>query len=321
MQRYIIILNEKAGTEAKDPEEVSPAALRETLAAAGVTAEVQILSADAIKQALEVAVAARPDAVVIGGGDGTVRCAAAVLAGSGVPLGVLPLGTLNHFAKDLKIPTDLKAAVATLTEGVRYAVDVGEVNGHVFINNCSLGAYAEAVRRRDALRAAGPLGKWRAMGRASWETFRRLRLLRLRLTVAGDEPRLLRTPLLLVGNNRYTGHLLNQSLRPRLDEGRLWLYTVHAHRHLAVLRLLLRSLVGRLDDAAALRSEAAEEIVIESEGDRVAAAADGEVLELRNPLHFRVRPGALQVIIPREGTDDRDQRTDDRSPRSPDPQG
>ncbi len=314
-----MILNDQAGRASKGPAEATPEALRAALAEAGVTAEVHELPADRIARALADAVAARPDAVIIGGGDGTVRGAAAALAGTGVPLGVLPLGTLNHFAKDLKMPADLKEAVAVLARGVKRAVDIGEVNGHVFINNCSVGAYAEAVRRREALRDGRGLGKWWAMIRASFEEFRRLRRLRLRISVAGGKPCAVRTPVVVIGNNRYSGHLLSQSLRPRLDEGQLWLYTVHAHRHLALLRMMLQSLVGRLDEADALAAQPATEIVIESDGGPLPVAADGEVLALKAPLRFRIRPRALWVIVPEaQTTDNGGQKTEIGDPRADD---
>jgi diacylglycerol kinase family enzyme len=215
-------------------------------------------------------------------------------------MGVLPLGTLNHFARDLKIPADPKAAIAALAGCVARPVDLGEVNGHAFINNCSLGAYAEAVRRRDLLRKVRAQGKWQAMMQASWDTFRKLKLLRLHLAVDDEPSRVVRTPLAVVGNNRYSGHLLSQHLRSRLDEGRLWIYTVHAHRHLAVLRLMMRSLVQRLDDVDALSAMSATGLSIDSLNGFVPAAVDGEAIDLHPPLHFRTRPRALSVLMPRD---------------------
>ncbi|HEY8993233.1 MAG TPA: diacylglycerol kinase family protein [Lacunisphaera sp.] len=298
--KCLVIVNEDAGSPKKDVAENSPHAWRERFAKAGVEADLRTVASGQMETALRAAVASRPPALVIGGGDGTVRGAAALLVGTSIPMGILPLGTLNHFARDVGIPTELNAAIAALAGGRERLVDMGEVNGQLFINNCSLGAYADAVRRRDALRTMKPQGKWWAMLRASWSTFRRLELLRLRLRVDAEAPRVVRTPLAVVGNNRYNGYLLGRSLRPRLDEERLWLYSVRTHRHLPVLRLLTRSLVGRLDEADALSAMAATEVVIESLNGPIPVAADGEVLKLQTPMHFRIRSRALRVLVPDE---------------------
>jgi hypothetical protein len=89
------------------------------------------------------------DVIVMGGGDGSIRAAASVLAGGNVPLGILPLGTFNHFARDLHLPFDLEAALAVIARGHVRLVDVGEVNGQVFLNNSSLGIYPHLVAERD----------------------------------------------------------------------------------------------------------------------------------------------------------------------------
>ena len=334
--RFVVILNEKAGKLGKHAPGASPEELGEGFARAGIEADIRVPKAEQINEFLQAAVAERPDAIIIGGGDGTVRCAAAALADTGVTLGVLPLGTLNHFAKDLQMPAKPAEAIAVLAAGVTREVDVGEVNGHVFINNCSLGAYAEAVRRRDRLREKRGLGKWWAMMRASFDEFRRLRRLRLRIKVErADAPsealsegmgpsahrggrsqtsglgsvrstsEKIATPIVVIANNRYSGHLFSQNLRPTLNAGELWLYTVHARQHLAILRMMLQSLFGRLDEADHLAAEAAREITIESDGTPVPIAADGEVLQLLPPFHFRTRPGALRVLAADPGDGER----------------
>jgi diacylglycerol kinase family enzyme len=298
--KFIVILNEKAGPAAGPSAATRPDALTRAFAAAGITAGVRAVPPDAIEAAVRDAIAARPDAVIIGGGDGTVRSAAALLAGTGLTLGVLPLGTLNHFAKDLRMPAGIDEAVAALATAETREVDLGEVNGRVFINNCSLGSYAEAVRRRDAMRAARGRGKWPAMILASFQVFRRLRRLRLRLTSADGGSRPVRTPVMVIANNRYSGHVLDKNMRARLDEGRLWIYTAHVHRHLPALRLAWQSLVRRLDKDDALASEAVVEITVASERGPLPVAADGEPLDLQSPLRFRCRPRALRVLAPRE---------------------
>ena len=301
--KLIVLINQQAGAVVQSSDGFSPEALAGEFSSLGIVAQVRVLPSEAIEPALREAIATRPDAVVIGGGDGTVRSAAALLAGTQVPLGVLPLGTLNHFAKDLRMPPAWRDAVVALAFAIVREVDVAEVNGHVFVNNCSLGAYAEAVRKRDALRHEHGHGKWLAMLRASFEVFRRLRRLRLRITVAGTTRRV-GTPLVVVANNRYSGHVLGVSLRARLDEGRLWLYAVHVHRHLAVLRLVLQALFRHRPDAAdALEAEAADLITIENEGARLLpVAVDGELIDVRSPLTFLLRTRALRVLAPPEKT-------------------
>ena len=104
--------------------------------------------------------------VVGGGGDGTIAAVAAALVGTDTPLGVLPMGTLNHFAKDLGIPLELEKAVQTLFTGKVAQVDVGEVNGRIFLNNSSLGFYPRIVQEREREQRQGH-SKWVAFARAA----------------------------------------------------------------------------------------------------------------------------------------------------------
>ena len=116
-------------------------------------------------------------------------------------LGVLPLGTLNHFAKDLNIPPDLDAAVNIIANRKTLDIDVGEVNGRVFINNSSLGLYPDVVRGRELRQRLG-FGKWHSLARSAFSVFRRYPLLDVRLTVDGKEITT-RTPFVFIGNNEY----------------------------------------------------------------------------------------------------------------------
>jgi diacylglycerol kinase family enzyme len=129
--------------------------------------------AAAAGQALAMARGGRLDAIVVGGGDGSVGTVAGVLAGTGVPLGVLPLGTLNHFAKDLGIPTDLAGAVAVIAAGQTRDVDIAEVNGKPFVNNSSIGLYPHMVIHRDRQTRLLGIGKPLATLLASLHTLQR----------------------------------------------------------------------------------------------------------------------------------------------------
>jgi diacylglycerol kinase family enzyme len=295
--RARLVLNSRAGTLAGGRQAPQRDEIVALLESAGVTVEAEARGDAPIDVRLRAAVAACPETIWVGGGDGTISAAAGLLAGTGVALGVLPLGTLNHFARDLAIPADWRDAIRALAHGAVGSVDVASVNGHTFINNCSLGSYPEAVRRRDALRRERGHGKWPAMLLASLAVWRDLRRMRLRLATDRGTTEL-RTPFVLVSNNRYAGPVLKTSLRPSLTEHRLWCYTTREHRTGALLRLAWQALTRRLDQTDALQVLSGAELRIESLAGGIPAAADGEVVSLAPPLQFRIHPGALTVLIP-----------------------
>jgi diacylglycerol kinase family enzyme len=139
--------------------------------------------------------------IVAAGGDGTMNGVAAALLGTETALGVLPLGTLNHFARDLNIPMDLEAAVANVFAGRVVRVDVGEVNGRPFLNNSSLGLYPSIVREREDEQRKGH-GKWVAFAEAVVFAIRHYSPLYVNLRTARQNQIADRTPFIFVGNNR-----------------------------------------------------------------------------------------------------------------------
>jgi diacylglycerol kinase family enzyme len=294
--RCLVLLNGAAGSGAA---EGLAGEVRVALAEAGVEGEVRITSGAGCAG---LARAARDDpgidAVVAAGGDGTVSAVAGALAGSPKPLGILPLGTLNHFAKDLGIPLDLAAAAAVLARGVVRRVDVGEVNGRVFVNNSQLGLYPQAVRAREGL--AGRLGKWLAMVAASALALLRFRRISLRIGLGGEPAGALprRTAFVFVGNNRYDTALLAAQRREALDRGELGVFVTRARTRGGILLLALRALVGRADRGRDLEALAVPRLSIAARRGALQVAADGELLRLRPPLEYAVRPGALRVLAP-----------------------
>ena len=241
------------------------------------------------------------DVVVAAGGDGTIGTAAGALAGSGRPLGILPLGTLNHFARDAGIPTDLGQAVAVIAAGRTRAVDLAEVNGRVFVNNSALGLYPEMVRFRDAEQASGR-SKRLAMLSAGLRAFRSFHRRRLLVTAGagngGAAALPIRTPLLMIGNNRYRVDLLALGRRESLVEGQLCLYAVRARSRLHLLGAGIRGLFGRLDQQRDFVTLCAETIDIAANRTALTLSLDGETVTLATPLRYRIRPRALTVIVP-----------------------
>jgi diacylglycerol kinase family enzyme len=248
-------------------------------------------------EVLEVAKRAVKDdyqTIVAGGGDGTVSSVASALVGTTRTLGVLPLGTLNHFAKDLQLPLDLDDAMKTIMVGHTVQVDVGDVNDQIFINNSSLGLYPQIVKEREKQQRLG-WGKWPAFLWAAISVLRRYPLLEVRLSVDGKELTR-RTPFVFIGNNEYEMERFNIGRRAYLNKGELSLYITHRTGRLGLLRLALRALLGGLRNERDFTALSTREVWIQTRQRRLRVAFDGETTIIKPPLHYRVRPGALRVI-------------------------
>ena len=299
--RMAVLLNSAAGNIICDNGQT----LSETLAAAftrhGITARLDFLSATELKagakRALQQAETNQIDALVVGGGDGSIASVVNVIAGSDVPIGILPLGTLNHFAKDLGIPLALEQAVALIAAGQVQSVNLGEVNGEIFINNSSIGIYPYLVLDRQRLQERRGMRKWTAMAFAIWRTLRNFPLRRLRIRAGGlAEP--FRSPCVFIGNNEYslTGRAAGK--RERLDAGELCVYVAKRQSRLALFWLACRSMLGFMDQSRDLRELKVPDLEISSRTSRLLVALDGEVTMLRPPLRYRARPNALRVFAP-----------------------
>lgn len=237
-------------------------------------------------------------AVIAAGGDGTISAVASRLAGSGKVLGILPVGTLNHFAKDLRIPIDVENAARVIAGAHVVSVDLGEVNGATFINNSSLGIYPRIVSTRQAQQERLARGKWPAFIWATVHALRRFPFLQLRITLENEQLSR-RTAFLFVGNNEYEISGFRLGARASLDRGRLGLYLTHRTGRLGLFRLALRALFHRLEQAKDFEAYTVTEVTIESRRERLLVARDGEVEWMTTPLHYRTRPLALKVFAPR----------------------
>ena len=269
--------------------------LRELFANSGVVAHITLASGSDLSALAEQAVRDEHTIVVAGGGDGTINAVASALVGTDVALGVLPLGTLNHFAKDLKIPLELEQAVANVFSGERVSVDVGEVNGRIFLNNSSIGIYPWFVQQRDDLQSRG-YGKWMASLPAMLAVAKRRSRLYVRLLVDERHERARETPFAFVGNNKYEIAGVRLGERTQLDSGQLWVCRAPRVGLMKLPGLLLKSLAGF--EPRELDTLETREVWIETPSKRVSVAIDGEVTELDSPLHYVNRPRALNVIVP-----------------------
>lgn len=296
-----VILNRSSGGT-EDREVIDR--IREAFRSAGAEADVR--TAEGGEQFLALAreaASGESPILVAGGGDGTIGTVASMLAGTGKVLGVLPLGTLNHFAKDLDIPLELEAAAHNVVEGVDTEVDVGEVNGRIFVNNSSLGLYPRIVRHREESRQRLGWGKWPALVWATLHTLHRHHPIDVTLAVDGREVQR-KTPFVFVGNNFYEMEGFHVGKRARLDRGELYVYLAPGARPLDLVIFALRALVGRLEESVGFEVLRTTELRIRPRTDPVRVAIDGELAMMRIPLRYRILPRALRVIVPREKIDE-----------------
>ncbi|HKH49819.1 MAG TPA: diacylglycerol kinase family protein [Thermoanaerobaculia bacterium] len=294
-RRIAAIINSGAGSVIAAGLEAD--GLRRLFAEAGVEADVHFVPGDRIVTTARAALAAGAEALVAGGGDGTIRSVAGILVGGDVPLGVLPVGTLNHFARDLGIPVELPAAVRVIADGVPRALDVGEVNGEIFVNNSVLGLYPPVVQVRDQERREKNRNKWLATVSALWKVLPGHPLLHIRVKADGlavDH----QSRFVFVGNNEYEMSAFTYGARSRFDSGDLFLYIAKSRTRLGLVGLGLLSLFRDLKWTDRFDRFCLPELTIETRKKALPVYLDGEVVILNPPLRYRNQPHALRVILP-----------------------
>lgn len=294
MNDIVVLLNASSGTgKGADAAKV----LERIFADAGRPARIELVeSGERLRDLAQAAVKAGCSALVAGGGDGTINTVAAAAAGTDVPLGVLPLGTLNHFAKDVGIPEDLAKAAQVVLDGYTERVDVGMVNDRIFLNNSSIGVYPRLVRLRERYQKRGR-GKWIAAFWAMLVVLRRHSFMGVRI-VADGEARVRRTPFVFIGNNEYRMEGLSAGTRETLDRGTLALYLMNASGRRSLLWLGWQILRGRTHRLGELETLLVDDAEIETRRHAQQIAVDGEVVPQYGTLHYRIRPLALRVFRP-----------------------
>lgn len=297
-RRVLVILNAAASGFFRRPVRDICQVITSEFAAHGIGSEIVLAFGGALdRRAKDAAATGTVDAVIAGGGDGTAGAVAAGLAQTNMPFGILPLGRSNHFARDVGIPSNLDQAIAIIGSGHVATIDAGEVNGHLFINNSSLGAYPFLLldrekwwRRRGLLRPA-------AMLLAGYKLLRQYPLRRFSVR-AGNQAEIWRTPCMFVANNRYDLDPFALGRRNHLNGGELWVYIARQQTRLSLGWFSLRFLMGLSDPAKDLRVFHAPSLEIGLRLPNVTLAMDGELVQMSTPLHYRIRPAALRVYAP-----------------------
>ncbi len=293
-----VIVNAKSGPdgEANSSADVEAAFLKRGLRARVIMME----PGQDIAQTVQDVLSDHPQLVVAGGGDGTINAVASHLLDGDVTLGVLPLGTLNHFARDLEIPFELEDAVRIIADGHRITVDVGEVNNHLFLNNSSIGLYPTIVAEREQQQKYSGLGKWPAFVKATFHALRDPACFNAVVCIQGKQIDH-RTPFIFVGNNAYVVEGFSMGKRKSMQDGILSLYILHPKKALGLFWLGIRSLLGAGSHAGDFDDFQVTDFRIESQKADIEVATDGEVLHMQSPICYRIRPRALHVLAPRAG--------------------
>lgn len=290
-----VLINRHGGAASRDSNIGEHVA--EAFRAAGLQADVELIDGGECASRSK-AIAERGDElVVVGGGDGTISAAASALVGGKTMLGILPLGTLNHFARDLGIPDKLEEAAKVIASRKDRLVDVAEMNGRIFINNSAIGLYPLMVRDREVQQERRGRNKKLAMIIASARTLVRFGHQRLTLTV-NDEKARVDTPLLFVGNNDYRVDIGAPGQRERVDDGRLSVFVMRKKTRSGFIAASVRALFKRARPDDMVQLEDVQRLKVASHRGALAISLDGEVVRESPPLDYKIRAKALRVIAP-----------------------
>lgn len=299
--KALVLLNSAAGTLARSATQDEPDRIRAAFARHGIIADVHSVPGPDLPKTARDARTSDFDLVVAGGGDGTLNSIASELIGSDKPFAVLPLGTLNHLAKELDTPADLDEAVDAiargLTSGAIEPFNVGQVNDRPFLLFAAIGLYANVVKHRDAQRKALGRSKWPAMLVALFRVLTRMPLFRVRLKLP-DSNYWRVTPLVFVALSEHQIKLFGVSEFSCPSREQLNIYVASRRKPLGVLLLLLRILLRLVKPQKDFEILCVPETEVSLKSKHVRVGMDGEVIDLETPLHFKILPAALRIVRP-----------------------
>ena len=257
--------------------------------------EIHEVTADRIADTVRAIIAEKPKRVLVAGGDGTLCTAAHLLSKTGIELAVLPAGTLNHLAKHLGLPSDLREAAIVAREGITRTLDAGRVNNSLFLNTSSVGAYEIFVRRRERLEKRW--GYHVASLIAGWQILVDTPTFHVAIEVNGSE-QVYRTPLVFVGVGER--ELRIPSLGDRSDRGErgLHLMIVRSRTGARLAALALQAAAKGVD--AVSQTPAMDSVVVQRfsiDASHRTASVDGELITVEPELKYEFVPDALVVVI------------------------
>jgi diacylglycerol kinase family enzyme len=239
---------------------------------------------------------------IAAGGDGTVHHVLQSVVNTDAMLAVLPLGTYNHFARDLGIPLDWREALRVAVEGRKRQVDTGRINDRFFVNNLSIGLYPELVAKREERGRDYP--RWKARLYAVFTTLRKYPHVTLAVETA-HRHEVIRTHVFMVSNNPYDLERFGiEAPRESLSEGRLSVYWLPHSSRLRLTRFLARYATGRVRTIPGFRSFKTVRMRVQSSRPHLKVGIDGELFTLDTPLLVTAVPQSLTVLVPAPETEE-----------------
>ncbi len=294
--RTRVVINRRAGTALGMDAADMTRRVEEALDATGRTADVQAVAPEDLDREIRTAIS-KDLPLIVGGGDGTIRSAAARMMGTDVPLGVLPLGTMNLLARDLGIPLDFEAALTTLGHSDLAEIDAASVNGDVYLCNSLMGVPAIYSSERELLRGSGLFGGIRRAAVLA----RRIAALRHRVSLDlhdGAKLNRVRAMALSVSNNPYCAASAVGLRRPALDTGTLGVYASRHRTGFSAAYALVRAYFHTWRDDPYVSEYRTTGLTIKSRRSRILLSNDGEARYYDMPLVYRTHPRALTMMVP-----------------------
>jgi diacylglycerol kinase family enzyme len=293
----IAIVNRNAGKSLDLDEDSLRTALETAFREAGLEADLHLVGAEDIGEALEQAASGPSDLIVAGGGDGTLNAAASLAVKHDKTLGILPMGTMNVLARNLDVPLDLSQAARVIATGTVRKIDAAEVNGHYYFCNSYFGLPALFSEERENQRGEGFFN--RLFGYLF--EFPKLALAARRMAVAvhdGERERLVRSLAYAVSNNPYDQSEEMALHRGSLTKGKLGFYATKHYSALALPLFIAKFAIGRGSTDPSLVHMEADALEVRSSRKTIAVTNDGELMKLATPLRYRIHPAALRVVLP-----------------------
>ena len=289
-----VIMNRESGA---DDKAALTTEIETAFTAHGWQVEFVLAGRHDLRSRTQQTVAQAPGAIVVAGGDGTVNTVAAACVEAKRPLGLVPAGTFNYVSRNLGVPTEVSQAVSVIVNGWVRQVDIGEINGRIFLNNAGIGLYAQMLERREQ-------DKRRFGRRRMVAFFSGMRCLlsshplyAVELVADGETARHLTTTLFF-GCNALQLADFNVSAAECLRHQKLAVLLLKLHSRWEVTVAACAALMGRLDEAYTTQAFCASTVRVQTRRRALKVAIDGEIVLLRSPLDVTLHPGALQVFAP-----------------------